>query len=362
MPPSRPETRRSHSPSSAADPPDATPGRRDFLRAAGRLSAGFGALGLLPSGLGAAVSRLSVPGGSSGAVTHRPVAPGAELRTVQEEPWGRIEALGEGVWALVSTPRQDATTLSNGGIIAGQDGVLLVEGLGSPRGLVWMAERARALTGRWPDHVVVSHYHGDHTAGLAALAGNDAGWTAQVHMSEATRRRTREVAGEDARELLQVLEGSAALPDSGVTTVELGGRRIRVDARSGHTAHDVTVTVQEPGIVFCGDLVWNAFFPNYMDARPTRLAASVAAIAREDASTFVPGHGPVAGRAELEEYRILLEAVEAQAREAARQGWSAEEAAERLVLPAPVDGWFRFSPRYPRQAIQAWMDEGAGRG
>ena len=44
-------------------------------------------------------------------------------RIVQEVPWGRLEEVAEGVWALISTPLEDRRTLCNGGIVEGRDGV-----------------------------------------------------------------------------------------------------------------------------------------------------------------------------------------------------------------------------------------------
>ena len=41
------------------------------------------------------------------------------------EPWGRLERISEGIWALVSTPLEDRTTLCNGGIVAGRAGVVV---------------------------------------------------------------------------------------------------------------------------------------------------------------------------------------------------------------------------------------------
>ncbi len=59
---------------------------------------------------------------------------------VAREPWGRIEEIAGGVWALVSTPLEgDRTTLCNGGIVAGRSGVLVVEAFGSDAGATWMA-------------------------------------------------------------------------------------------------------------------------------------------------------------------------------------------------------------------------------
>ena len=44
---------------------------------------------------------------------------------VTTEPFGSLEKVADGIWALISTPLGgDRTTLSNGGIIAGRSGVI----------------------------------------------------------------------------------------------------------------------------------------------------------------------------------------------------------------------------------------------
>jgi len=90
----------------------------------------------------------------------------ARRPAVAQEAFGRIESLGEGLWAFISTPLGgDYTTVCNGGIIAGNSGVLVVEAFQTAEGANWIARQARALTGRWPTHVLVTHYHSDHTGG-----------------------------------------------------------------------------------------------------------------------------------------------------------------------------------------------------
>ena len=80
-------------------------------------------------------------------------------RVVGREPFGSLERVADGVWALISTPLSgDRTTLSNGGIIAGRTGVLAIEGFNQPHGAQWLATKSRELTGRWPTHVVLTHY------------------------------------------------------------------------------------------------------------------------------------------------------------------------------------------------------------
>ena len=270
---------------------------------------------------------------------------------VADEPWGRIERVAEGIWALVSDPMTDRTTLCNGGIVAGRAGVVVVEAFGSEAGARWMVEQATRLAGRAPTHLVVSHYHGDHTAGLAGAA---AGSRPSVLATAATRDLVLERnAGAPAGLLadVEVLDGRRP------SEIDLGDRALIVVPRRGHTPSDVTVEIPEQGVVFCGDLVWNQMFPNYVDAIPSRLTQTVSVIRALDATTYVPGHGPLADVAALDRYVTLLDDVEAAARRALEQGRTAEEAGAAYRLPQALEGWTLFNPGYFARAIGAWMNE-----
>ncbi len=269
-----------------------------------------------------------------------------------QEAWGRIEEVGDGLWAMISTPLQDRTTLSNGGIIRGAREVLVVESFASAEGAGWIAARARELAGRAPSHVVLTHYHGDHTAGLggyAELAPN-------VYVTRATRDRLVAGGGLDDDQA-RLLESATVLTETEPTRIDLGGRVATVVPRTGHTDSDVTVELDEPSVVWCGDLVWNGMFPNYMDARPSALSHSVRTLARERTTRYVPGHGPMADRADLDLYIRVLDDIEAAARRAHERGIDAAAAAAEYAFPASFGEWTLFNPRYHERAIDAWLRE-----
>jgi glyoxylase-like metal-dependent hydrolase (beta-lactamase superfamily II) len=119
----------------------------------------------------------------------------------------------------------------------------------------------------------------------------------------------------------------------------------------------VSLELSDPSVVFCGDLVWNRMFPNYVDAIPSRLSANVRLLRTLRATTYVPGHGPIADAAELDRYQDLLDDVEAAARRALERGASAEEAGAAYRLPDAVGAWTLFNPEYFSRAIGAWMKE-----
>lgn len=283
----------------------------------------------------------------------------ATRRIDAQQPWGQLERIADGVWALVSTPLVDhpdaRRTLCNGGIIAGRDGVMIVEGFGSDEGAAWMAGEAERLTGRRPTHVIVTHYHGDHCNGLHGF-GSGAG--APRSLATAT---TRALIAERSRvpEERRVLPAAAIVEDS-AGSIDLGGRIVRIEPVGGHTPSDVVLRLDDPAVVFCGDLVWNGMFPNYVDAEPPRLSESVRAIGADAGVVYVPGHGALADAAALRTYADLLDHVGDAARRAIDAGRPIDEAAAEYRLPGAVADWTLFNPQYFRTAFQAWARAGGG--
>lgn len=274
---------------------------------------------------------------------------------VAREPFGRLEKVADGVWALVSTPLDgDRTTLCNGGLVQGRVGVLAIEGFNQPQGAQWLAARARELVGRWPTHVALSHYHADHTNGVAGYVTSEA--RPVVRSTETTRDLVlaKNQPADRARE--DVLRGAVLLGPSDAV-LDLGGRTVKILQREGHTASDLAFEVEDPNVVFCGDLVWNRMFPNYVDATPGSLNASVKALERGDRTVYVPGHGALANNEDFAAYVAMLGEVETAARRAHARGQSAAEAAAGFSLPAALGEWTLFNKTFFERAFAAWYRE-----
>ena len=267
---------------------------------------------------------------------------------VASEPWGRLEEISEGIWGLVSNPLQDRATLCNGGIVAGRAGVVVIESFASDDGARWMAQQAMRLAGRPPTHVILTHHHGDHTGGLRGAAES-------VDVIILATGLTRDTVLERGRNApADVLEGVELIGAGGSTEIDLGDRSLLVVSRRGHTDSDLSIEISDPSVVFCGDLVWNGMFPNYVDAVPDQLSRNVRVLRRREPTTYVPGHGPLADDAAVGAYIDLLDHVEAAARRAIERGITAEQAGEEYSLPDGMEDWVLFSPQYFARAIGRW--------
>jgi glyoxylase-like metal-dependent hydrolase (beta-lactamase superfamily II) len=281
-------------------------------------------------------------------------------RVVDQQPWARLEELAEGIWAVVSTPLSggDWTTGCNGGLIAGRERVLAIEGFLRPAGAEWLADKSRELTGRRPTDVLITHFHGDHVNGLQGYVGDDSpGLLATRTTLDLVRRddAAREEPPSDSR--LAMLERVTAVNEEQAIELDLGGRSVALRPRRGHTPSDVTVEIAEPSIVFCGDLVWNGLFPNYRDTLASQFSASIRDLRRDEVTTYVSGHGQLAGQGEIDALLALVDSVEQAARQGHEKGTPLEEAAAGFELPTPVADWSLFNPRYFEVAFEAWYQE-----
>ena len=277
------------------------------------------------------------------ATSGRRIVDAAQATTVSSADWAHIDAVGENIWAVMSTPETGSfVTLCNGGIIAGRERVLVFEGFGSAEGAAWVAEQARSLTGRAPTDVIVSHKHGDHHAGLGGFTdGID---RPTVWVTESTRD---EVLSGNAHEAREMLESATVLAADQPTTIDLDGRDVVVTPYSGHTASDVIATVDET--TFCGDLFWIDMIPNFVHATPLELGRSVDDMLAAQTRMMVPGHGPLPDAGALEEYQILLVVIETEGRRSFEAGQTPEEAAAAYVPPETLKAWSAFGSLEPEQ-------------
>jgi glyoxylase-like metal-dependent hydrolase (beta-lactamase superfamily II) len=300
------------------------------------------------------------------------VALGEEIQT---EPHARVEKIAEGVWAVVSTPfangveNPETTTFSNGGIIAGRDGVLAIEGFATATGAAWQSDLALALTGRRPTHVVITHHHFDHSTGLVGYQRGNEG--PEIISTMETRNlvieriaspvENAEGPGQHLNPAGRILTPDRVIADaSQPTEIDLGGRVVRLVPRAGHTASDLTIEIDDPRVIWTGDLCFNRLFPYFGDATPSLLAENGRALLTEADTVYVPGHGPVADAAGLRPYLDLLADIEVAARRFHDAGVSPGEAWERYEIPESLGEWTKFRPDVSRFAFEAWERELGG--
>ena len=290
----------------------------------------------------------------------RPGFAAQDRKIVDRRPWARLEELGDGIWAVASTPieHDDWTTGCNGGLIAGSERVVAIESFVRPEGSQWLSEQALELTGKRPTDVVITHFHRDHAGGLQGYGVDSdrpslritSTTKSLIESEDAERESTDAVRAE-------LLQGAQIIDDSSATELDLGERTVTIHPRRGHTPSDVTIEVAEPSVVFCGDLIWNGFFPNYRDTIPSAFAESIRALRRPQPTVYVSGHGALADGKAIDHLLTIVDGIGEVAQRGHEAGQSVEETAAQYALPGELADWLLFNPKYFEVAVGAWYRE-----
>lgn len=300
----------------------------------------------------------------------------------------RTEELAPGVHVALAIP--GAGALCNAAIIDLGGATVVFDAMLTPGAGEALRLAARRLTGRSPDYLVQSHYHGDHIRGSEALGAVRAVSTRATRALIAERgaaqlAEDREEAAHDLAELRAGggsynaderadyegwFEAILATPqDLPFRLAELTferdltihGSRGQITVRSyggGHSPSDAFALLEDERLAFLGDLFSVGYHPYLTDGDPDRFEEIVHRIRQHAIDRALPGHGPVGGPAELERMEAYLRHVRSRAAQARSEGrGEAELLLERA--PPPYDTW-RFSQQYVRNLAYTYRRQGDG--
>jgi glyoxylase-like metal-dependent hydrolase (beta-lactamase superfamily II) len=144
---------------------------------------------------------------------------------------------------------------------------------------------------------------------------------------------------------LRILAPSVTLDDS--LSIVDGGREVTLlYLGPGHTEGDILLHLPGEKIAFLGDLFFHDAIPNVEDASLLDWRKTLREVLKLDAETFVPGHGRVGTRQDVEEFLGFLEDLKALVEPAVKRGDSLEQVVHDLRLPAKYAS-FGFQNFFP---------------
>lgn len=263
-------------------------------------------------------------------------AAGQQVRTADPEKRGfkltdfpRTVKLADNVYGYEDIRQPGFTTVSL--FVVGTDGVLIVDGQGSPDATNKMLGEIAKVTPKPIRWYIVGSDHGDHTAGNSVLPKD-----ITYVVSKASRDQLK-------------LASAAMAGDKEV--IKVGG--IEVQALSlgrAHTGGDLLVYLPRQKILFMSEVYLNRVFPAMRSAYPTEWVSVIDKALKMDVDRFVPGHGfieePKASREELLEYQKAMRAVIAEVNRLHKLGLSADDAA-RQANWGPYREWFLVEQQGP---------------
>jgi cyclase len=201
-------------------------------------------------------------------------------------------------------------------ISSGPDGVFLVDDQYAPLTGRIREEIAR-LDQRAIRFVLNTHWHGDHTGGNENLG--QAGALIVAHENVRRRMSTEQfIAAINERVPASPVAALPVVTFTEAVTFHLNGDSIHAfRVPPAHTDGDAIVHFRGANVVHMGDVFFNGTFPFVDQSSGGTVAGVIGAADRvlslTNAQTrIIPGHGPLATRAELQAYRDML--VDARAR------------------------------------------------
>jgi len=214
-------------------------------------------------------------------------------------------------------------------VAAAKDGVIMVDGQFAP-----LHDKIRAAieaVSKQPiKYLINTHYHGDHTGGNESFARDGVTVVSQINVKNRLAAGTTN--GLTGVKTPPAPQG--ALPSKTYTNVY----KIRLSGRvadlkhiaNAHTDGDTYVWFKTANVLSTGDTFTNGRYPNIDFANGGNIKGMIAAadayLKLANAKTrIVPGHGPLADKAVLTQYRTMLVTARDRMAKLVKEGKSEDE-------------------------------------
>ena len=199
----------------------------------------------------------------------------AQVRTAYPEKRGfkltdfpRTIKLADNVYGYEDIRNPGFTTVSL--FVVGTDGVLIVDGQGSPDATRKMLDEIAKVTPKPVKWYIVGSDHGDHTAGNSVLPKD-----ITYVVSKASKEQMK-------------LAAPAMVTDQEV--INVGGIEVQaLYLGRAHTGGDLLVYLPKQKILFMSEVYLNRVFPAMRSAYPTEWVSVIDKALKMDVDRFVPG-------------------------------------------------------------------------
>jgi glyoxylase-like metal-dependent hydrolase (beta-lactamase superfamily II) len=291
-----------------------------------------------------------------------------------------VQQLAPHVWAAIQNDK-GGHAICNAGIVDLGDKTLVFDAFINVDAATELRQIAEELTKHPVTYLVNSHYHDDHIRGNQAFMPGatikSTEWT-KTEMQKAEpeeqawarknianslqkAKKQQDAATGKAKEEAMLWTGyyeaiSQSLPglksffpsltfkDS--LWIHGSATEVLLIECSGHTLSDAVMILPHEGIAFMGDLLFVDRHPYLGDGDPESWKKNLEKFYNDnELKTFVPGHGPVAGKRSLQTIITYITDLQQLASDAVKKGETDSAFAKSAVLQKYKDWWYgRFYP------------------
>ena len=248
----------------------------------------------------------------------------------------------------------------NMGLCVGPDSVFLVDDQFAPLAPKIKAAVAR-IAPRPVQWLLNTHFHFDHTGGNEAFGST--GTVIVAHDNVRKRMSTDQLINLAGTTSAQKASPKAALPVvtvAGEITFHINGEEVHAfHVPKAHTDGDLIVHFRKSDVIHMGDVFFHNMYPFIDGSSGGTAEGMIAAFDRVlalagEGTRIIPGHGPLASKADLLATRTMLATLTQRIKDLRRAGKS--DAEIRAAKPtADFDGRFGGGFIQPDAAVQMLM-------
>lgn len=224
----------------------------------------------------------------------------------------------------------------NVGVSVGDDGVLLIDNK-FEKNADGILGQVKGLTDAPLRYVLNTHYHGDHTGSNAQMAAAGAELVGHVNVRARMGMTFENKTFGSTTEAVDESLWPTTTYD-GTTSMTFNGHTVNLlHTPSAHTDGDSVIHFVEANTIHMGDNFFNGLFP-YIDVDAGGSIAGMIAshdkalALADDATRIIPGHGPMASKADLTAARDMLQAVHDRVKARIKAGESLDKILESNIL------------------------------